>query len=189
MSKLTGSLGQSGSLLSCKLNDLASLHPRLRAADWRSPLVFRLLREAQYTDGSADFSVDYRWLETFQKSAVTLIWEGLAVDFAQCLASYQAPVLTEHATLGLACVLVNLLPGLEITEVARWGERADFWLGNKEYMLEVSGQQRGNLETLRDVKAKQLLDNPFGKSGFVCVALYDECRSYLWFYEVADGSL
>lgn len=186
MTNTTESLPPPGAILSFRLNDLASLHPRLRAADWRSPLVLRLLQEDQYADGSADFSVDYRWHDRLRSSPVTLLWEGLAEDFAQCIASYQAPVLTEFATLGLACVLTKLLPLVEITEVTRRGEKADYWIGEKEYLLEVSGQQAGNLDNLRDAKAKQLLDNPFGKPGFVCVAVYNQRRSYLWFYEVAD---
>ena len=174
---------------SCKVHEMASLHPRLRANDWRSPLVHRLLRSEKYADGAAEVAVDYKWLQMRQSSPVTLLWEGLATDFAQCLASYQAPGLTEFATLGLACVLVHLFPQLEITEVTRRGEKADYWIGNKEYMLEVSGQQGGNLDTLRDEKAKQLLSNPFSKPGFVCVAVYDERKSYLWFYEMNHGSL
>jgi hypothetical protein len=174
---------------SCKVHEMASLHPRLRANDWRSPLVHRVLGSTAYKDGNADVAVDYKWLEKRLSSPVTLLWEGLATDFDQCLASYQAPVLTEFATLGLACVLVHLFPALEITEVTRRGEKADYWIGEKECMLEVSGQQAGNLDNLRDEKAKQLLSNPFGKPGFVCVAVYDERKSYLWFYEVNHGSL
>lgn len=173
---------------SCKVHEMATLHPRLRANDWRSPLVHRVLRSTTYKDGNADVAVDYKWLEKRLSSPVTLLWEGLATDFDQCLASYQAPVLTEFATLGLACVLVHLFPGLEITEVTRRGEKADYWIGEKEYMLEVSGQQGGNLDNLRDEKAQQLLRNPFNKPGFVCVAVYDERKSYLWFYEVNHGS-
>jgi len=172
----------------CRVQVMGSLHPRLRANDWRSPLVHRLLQSEKYKDGAADVAVDYKWLEDRISSPVTLLWEGLATDFNQCLATYQAPVLTEFATLGLASVLVHLFAGLEITEVARRGEKADYWIGDRECMLEVSGKQSGNLEDLRDEKSEQLLSNPFGKPGFVCVAVYDEQKSYLWFYEVNRGS-
>lgn len=179
----------SGTRFDFKVHDLAALHPKLRAADWRSPLIYRVLRSDRYRDGSSDFDVDYKWLGKTLARPVTLRWEGLATDFDQCLASYQAPVLTEFATLGLSCVLVAAFPSLEITEVTRRGEKADYWIGDKEYMLEVSGQQTGNLENLRDAKADQLLSNPFEKDGFVCVAVYDTRKSYLWFYEVQNGSV
>ena len=95
--------------------------------------------------------------------------------------------MSEFATLGLACVLTRLLPVLEITE-AHTPELSRRIIHRREgiFRWKVSGQQSGNLDNLRDAKAGQLLDNPFGKPGFVCVAVYDQLRSYLWFYEVAD---
>jgi hypothetical protein len=76
----------------------------------------------------------------------------------------------------------------DITRVTRRGERADFWIGNKECLLEVSGQQKGNLESLCDQKAEQLLDNPMGKPGYVSVTNFQKRRSYLCYYEVTDES-
>jgi hypothetical protein len=75
---------------------------------------------------------------------------------------------------------------LEITEVTRRGHKADYWLGNREALLEVSGQQEGNLEALCDAKSAQLRANPFGKSGFVCVAIYRHACCRLWFYNCDD---
>jgi len=146
--------------------------------------VLRLLDDTSYIDGSREITVYYQWQSDTQTANVTLMWKGLASEFEKRVRTYQVPVLTEYATLGLACVLIDEFAKLKITEVTRRGERADYWLGNKEYLLEVSGQQSGNLESLRDTKRDQLLKNPFGRSGFVCVAVYDKKSSYLWFYEV-----
>lgn len=99
-----------------------------------------------------------------------LVWTGLEKDYNQVINTYQEPVITEFATLGLACILVTRLTGLEITEGTRRGDRADYWLGNKEYLLEVSGQQQGSLDALCTDKAEQLLDNPYSKPDYVrCV--------------------
>ena len=168
----------------CEVNDLELRHPLIAANDWRSPLVLRLLDGTNYLDGAREITVRYQWQSVAQTANVKLVWKGLASDFEKRMRTYQAPVLTEYATLGLACVLIDEFPKLQITEVTRRGERADYWLGNREYLLEVSGQQSGNLDTLRDTKRDQLLENPFGSPGFVCVAVYDEKSSYLWYYEV-----
>ena len=74
--------------------------------------------------------------------------------------------------MGLACGMVAGLAGLEITEVTLRGYRADYWLGDKDLMLEVSGQESGDLATLCDEKSEQLANNPYGKDGYVCVANY-----------------
>lgn len=169
----------------CKVTDLEKSHPRICANDWRTPLVLRLIDTETYQDGSCEVSVNYRWSSDSRVESVVVGWIDLKDEFEKRLRSYQAAVLTEHATLGLACVLVAEFPKLQITEVTRRGERADYWLGDREYLLEVSGQQSGNLDTLRDSKRDQLLENPFKLPGFVCVAVYDGKSSYLWFYEAA----
>jgi len=167
-----------------RVTDLHEPHPRIRAKDWRSPLVKRLLKKARYQDGECDLADSFRKVGA-QKSKdgiFLLSWSGLDGDFDQTVKTYQEPVITEFATLGLACILVARRAGLEITEVTRRGDRADYWLGDREYLLEVSGQQEGNLEDLCSSKAGQLLDNPFGKAGYVCVATYDAPAARLWFY-------
>jgi hypothetical protein len=112
---------------------------------------------------------------------LVLFWSGLRSDFEKCINTYQEPVLTEHAALGLACVAVHKRARLEITEITRRGERADYWLGNREFVIEVSGQQQGDLGALFEDKAEQLLSNPHGKSGYVFVVNFARSESRLWF--------
>ena len=166
------------------VDHLADLHPAIRADDWRSPLVHRLLRGRAYSDGQESLSAVYSRAPTARSCPVLLRWKGLDSDYRRCVNTYQEPVLTEYAALGVACVLVRSFADLEITEVTRRGERADYWLGQKEFLLEVSGQQAGILSNLRDEKAAQLRANPFGKSGFVCVAHFGERTASLHFYGV-----
>lgn len=163
---------------------LHEAHPQIRAQDFRSPLVRRLLNAAVYRDGTCNLADSFRPPETDNPSqqSIDLVWRGLKTDFEQVLKTYQEPVITEFATLGLACILVAERTGLEITEVTRRGERADYWLGDKQFLLEVSGQQVGSLDVLCDQKADQLLENPFDKDGYVCVAIYDRPWARLWFY-------
>jgi hypothetical protein len=166
------------------VDNLANIAPRLRAEDWRSPLVRRLLGDVDYEDSHSIITDFFRGKDLLEfRQSVLLRWQGLKEDFHKCIKSYQEPNITEFAALGLSCILVRYRADVEITEVTRRGERADYWLGDKELLLEVSGQSDGNLQTLRDSKAIQLLDNPFNKSGYVCVVNFSSREAYLWFYQ------
>jgi len=171
------------------VNEIHLPHPQIRAEDWRSPLVCRLLGGVTYKDGSRCVESSFRPSESVEVEIhkSSFVWTGLGTDFKKALNTYQAPVITEFATLGLACGLLTLLTGLEVTEVTRRGEKADYWLGDRQLMLEVSGQQTGSLETLCLEKASQLTSNPFSKNGYVCVANYADLHARLWFY-AADES-
>ena len=157
-------------------------HPAIMAENWQWPLVIRLLR-GPYRDGSTHFS------DTFQcrrlspvASEVVLHWNGCLGDVARCLRTYQDRTITEHATLGLACILVEHRARMKITEVTHAGDGPDYFLGEKEFVLEVSGRQGANLQELLKKKAAQLRKNPYGKDGYVCVADYEACEAHLVYY-------
>lgn len=169
--------------------DVARLHephPRIRAEDWRSPLVGRLLPTAKYVDGTSSIADSYRSARGAPRQGRTdLHWAGLKEDFDRSLNTYQDGRITEYAALGLACILVRRRSKLEITEVTRRGDKVDYWLGDRELLLEVSGSQDCDVERLCEEKAEQqLLVNPFEKSGYVCVADFSTKRARLWFYPV-----
>lgn len=157
-------------------------HPQICASDWRSPLVYRLLGNKVYRDGEKELTDLYTGEGGEPaEGRIALKWKDLAQDFKLRLNTYQEPVLTEHATLGLACILVKERAQMEITEVTRRGERADYWLGDRVMMLEVSGQEDGSLTALAKEKTKQLRENPFNKDGYVCVANYTAAEAWLLF--------
>ena len=62
------------------------------------------------------------------------------------------------------------------------GECVDYWIGDKEFVLEVSGQESGHLRHLYKVKLHQFLDNPMEKDGYVCVANYSEGSARFGFH-------
>src|SRR5262245_9091794 len=77
-------------------------HPKIRAEDWRSPLVRRLSQSVRYADGQRDFVDSYRGRRgNPQKGRLVLAWIGLKSDFDRCVNTYQEPVLPEFAALGL----------------------------------------------------------------------------------------
>ncbi len=163
---------------------LHEAHPRIRAQDWRSPLVAQLIGGARYSDGTGEFLASFRPAGAgATNSSIHLIWAGLGDDYDLCINTYQRPVLTEFAALAVACILCQYRAGLEITEVTRRGEKVDYWLGDRELLLEVSGTQSGNLENLCASKStEQLQKNPFRKDGYVCVSRFAEPEARLWFY-------
>lgn len=173
-------------LIQCQVERLGETQPSLRADDWRSPLVYRLLKANVYQDSQADVDLAAN-VGLSRKWKLQLRWQGLADDFELCLNSYQEPVLTEHAALGICCIALYRIAEKRISRVTRRGQRADYWIGNNECLVEVSGEQRGKLEALCEEKRKQLLDNPLGKPGYVSVTNFAEYRSILYYYN-ADGS-
>ena len=169
------------------VNDLQNYHPRIRAEDFRSPLVRGLAGTDRYADGKKTIRNSYRSSDSrVAETELTLNWTGLKEDYDKCINTYQGPAITELATLGLACILLHLNTGREITEVTRRGEKADYWVGEREEMLEISGQQIGDIVELCGRKSRQLLANPYGKSGYVCVAIYDDAKARLWHYRGSE---
>lgn len=173
------------------VNSIHGPHSQIRAEDWRSPLVRRLLGSDEYRDGSKQMSSSFIGESDTVPTNETLVmsWSGLASDFNKTVKTYQVPVITEFATLGLACGLVTAFTGLEITEVTRRGERADYWLGDRKLMMEISGQDSGDISKLCEQKSAQLAENPYGKPGFVCVASYSELSARLWYYAAEDAEV
>lgn len=169
----------------CQVERLGETQPKLRASDWRSPLVYRLTSNVAYQDSDATIDLSMEE-DNPEQWVLRLSWEGLEQDFVLCLNSYQESVLTEFAALGVSCIAVRHVLDKTIIRVTRRGEKADYWLENKENLLEVSGQSEGDLENLRDQKKKQLLENPFDKPGYVSVTNFSERRSYLCYYEKED---
>ena len=114
--------------------------------------------------------------------ALTVAWTRLATDFNKVVKHTRHPLLLSLPLWGSHAAWWYGLAGLEITEVTLRGDRADYWLGDKDLMLEVSGQESGDLARLCDEKSEQLANNPYGKDGYVCVANYSDAEARLWFF-------
>jgi hypothetical protein len=101
--------------------DIESLHvahPKIRAKDWRSPLVARLTGEKPYADGDAPVATSFKSQKGGDVAGqLVLEWSRLKDDYEQCIKTYQSPVITEFAALAVACILCEHRAGLEITEV------------------------------------------------------------------------
>ena len=169
---------------SVDVSTIPNAHPNIRAYDWVAALVCRLHSTREYRDGNKILRFSIRPPGGSEgEECCDFWWNKMKDDFEKTHRTYQSPVITEFATLALACASVEIFAGLVVREVTRRRERADFWLGDGELLLEVSGQQTGNLEKLRERKARQLRQNPHGKDGYVCVADYTSGSAQFWYYE------
>jgi hypothetical protein len=103
------------------INAMPMSHSNLRAEDWRSPLVRRLIGCDKYVDGLTTITGSYAGQTDSNPSnhPVTIHWSDLESDLAKVIKTYQAPVITEMATLGLACGLISAFTQMEVTEVTR----------------------------------------------------------------------
>ncbi|MBI3922954.1 MAG: hypothetical protein HY318_16150 [Armatimonadetes bacterium] len=92
--------------------------------------------------------------------------------------TFQRRDIIEQGAIGVACLLLASYTDKRVTEVAKWGERADYYVGRSEgdrkEMLEVSGTDEGDLERRTREKRAQLLSNPHGKSGYVVTCRFCE---------------
>lgn len=142
---------------------------------------------ATYHDGPRTLTDAYRAPGTDTVSSqLELKWSFGEESVSRYLRTYGKTVVTEHATLCLAAILVEHRASLQITEVINFGGRADYWLGDKELVLEVSGQQEGSLPSLLKSKVKQLRENPYQRDGYVCVANYHTRQAHLSFCQFED---
>src|SRR5215471_12431435 len=98
------------------INTMPQAHSSLRADDWRSPLVRRLIGCDNYADGSTTITGSYAGQKNSTPSnhPVTMHWSGLASDFGKVIKTYQAHVITEMATLGLACGMITAFTQMEV---------------------------------------------------------------------------
>ena len=93
----------------------------------------------------------------------------------------QRPVIVEFGAVVIGGQLIRATEGLQITRVARRGDRIDYFLGQQRgdegTLLEVSGTDKGSLDDLGHRKQRQLLESfyarpPFSRPGFVSVTRF-----------------
>jgi hypothetical protein len=101
----------------------------------------------------------------------------------------QSHVVTEWGALGVACaVLYSLGNGLRMTDVAREGDRFDYWVGDdfQEWGLEISGTDAESIEERHAEKVLQLLSNPYCVDGFVIVVRFASREVWFTFQRVQE---
>lgn len=97
----------------------------------------------------------------------------------------QEGVMTEWAACGIACAILPFYTQFQLVKVTESGDRFDYWVGDGHqlYGLEVSGILQGSLTRRQRIKIEQLLDNPFGIGGYVCIVHFGQQSVDLSFHQ------
>lgn len=176
-----------GSRVNAKFDDQLSLNRAVQNnlidAQWFLP--FTIYRLQQYTASSQLLlMVTLEQIHTTSTISRRLLlhWEENSPQLS--LPPVQDTVITEWAACGIACAVLPFYTGLQLVKVTESGDRFDYWVGDGQqlYGLEISGILHGRLEPRQRMKARQLLDNPFGIGGYVCIVQFDQQRVNLSFH-------
>lgn len=96
----------------------------------------------------------------------------------------QDAVITEWAACGIACAILPFYTQFQLVKITESGDRFDYWVGDGSqlYGLEVSGILHGQTTSRQRIKKRQLLANPFGIGGYVCIVHFGEQSVHLSFH-------
>jgi hypothetical protein len=131
--------------------------------------------DSDLLNGSDTLQVEINWLkETFPDSKILLN-------------TIQREVIIENTAVAIAFLLTTEVVGCTIDEVTLRGDRADYFMNGRDLMLEISGT--GALKqcaTRHKQKSEQLLENPYGKPGYVVVCCFSTQEGFFSYHEGQD---
>lgn len=117
--------------------------------------------------------------ETNGEIMVEFDWR--AETFPECqrlFRTLQREAIVEYAAIAAAFLIVTNLAQRNITEVTLRGDKADYFLDGRKYLLEVSGTENAEqLGSRHAEKARQLQANPFKKNGYVFVCCFSNQKA------------
>jgi len=118
-----------------------------------------------------EINVEYDWLvETFP-------------DCHRIFRTLQRAAIVEHAAIAAAFLIVTNLARRSITEVTLRGDKADYFLDGRKYLLEISGTESTMLFAWRyRKKIRQLQANPHRRDGYVFVCCFSNQRARFSFH-------
>ncbi|MBI1927461.1 hypothetical protein HYR99_24875 [Candidatus Poribacteria bacterium] len=97
--------------------------------------------------------------------------------------TFQQKRLVEDGAIGIACILFSNVVNLSGLEATDLGDRGDYWINSGQYLVEISGTERGSEFRRRHrQKIKQLLDNPHKRDGYVVVCDFSRQRILFSFH-------
>lgn len=164
-------------VLRCYIEDITDFHPDLAL---EHIVVITVCLMTKYSDDSrCDFDLECQnivsdWLKEANEGMLRVQWKDETAErIPNMIRTHHERHLTEFAAIGITCILFPKVVNLSGMEVSEIGTRADYWICNKQYLIEISGT-----ETERELfrrhreKVEQLLDNPDGKDGYVVVVCF-----------------
>jgi hypothetical protein len=163
--------------LHCYIEDITAFHPNLAL---EHIVVITVCLMTKYSDDNCcDFDLGCQniisdWLKEADKGTLRVQWKDeTAEHIPKMIRTHHEIHLTEFAAIGITCILFPKVVNLTGMEVSERGTRADYWINNKQYLIEISGTEtEGELFRRHREKVEQLLDNPDGKDGYVVVVCF-----------------
>ena len=152
-------------------------------AQWFLPFtIYRLQRYTALRQLVLTVTLEQILAGATTSRSLLLIWEENSPQLSS--PPVQETVITEWAACGIACAILPFYTQLQLVKVTESGDRFDYWVsdGQRLYGLEVSGILDGQLEQRQRIKRRQLLENPFGIGGYVCVIHFGKQRVHLSFH-------
>lgn len=117
-------------------------------------------------------------------------FDWLADTFPNCQRLFQTlqrENIVEYAAVAVAFLIMSNLAQKNISEVTLRGNRADYFLEGRKYLLEVSGTESADLLVARhNDKVRQLRANPLKKDGYVFVCCFSNQRAKLTFHQYPE---
>jgi hypothetical protein len=117
---------------------------------------------------------------------ITVEFDWLAETFPDCqriFRTLQREAVVEYAAVAAAFLIVTNLAQRNIAEVTLRGDKADYFLDGRKYLLEISGTENAeHLASRHNEKVRQLQANPFGKDGYVFVCCFSNQRTKFSFH-------
>jgi hypothetical protein len=112
--------------------------------------------------------------EQRQQCLLRISWSEVTAFKAKRIWQTEQPKsIIERAAVAVAALLIAHLLEDGKMQVTREGERADYWLPNQQYALEISGTTQSRLLNRRHKeKTEQMLSNPLRWDGFVITCCF-----------------
>jgi len=178
--------------LSCFIESIKDLHAELRSALEHLILSAVAVMTTYSSDAYCDFRLHCQDLpqnlvEGVPPTTIRITWHSETAAASEIISTIHQPKnLVEYAAIAVAFLLFPKVVNLSGFEVADAGERADYWIDGRRYMIEISGtenQNRDRVSQRQREKIEQLLSNPSKQNGFVVVCSFATREILLSFHE------
>jgi len=174
-------------ILACAIEEIAQLHPNLFCED----VIVSAVAIMKNTGKSpCCFTIECRNIELeladeTGKIQLSISWQKETEEAAErMLQSHHRHRLVEDVAVGIAYLLAGRVLSLSPIIAGQIGNGSDYWVKNRNYMLEVSGTENpSELERRHKQKIKQLLSSRARPDGYVIVCCFTSRRIIFSFHQ------
>jgi len=178
-------------MISYYIEDIAEFHPELEV---EHIILASVSIMARYSDNHfCNFTLECHnivsdLLSENGRVQICVKWQTETYERSFGIARvHQRKDLVEFAAIAIACIMFPNVVHLSRLEATDVGDRADYWINDEEYMVEISGTERTiELRRRHREKTEQLLSNPYRKNGYVIVCDFSSKQILFSFHKQED---